>query len=628
MGKQVAPDTNLNNDIGGSNPISSASASNPQSNKIDEVRISSAVAPVNNSQNKYIPRMIDVWALGINTVLGGQFYGWNEGMVAGFGSYAIGQTLVGLAYVNLALSLSEICSTISFSGGAYGMTRVVLGFYVGFLVAAFELMEYITYISAAALFIARFMCDELGWESDYIPLICLVFYLCMIALVLEGNHVFWRVNKLMAIGIVSIIIIYILGSLQFTNLDRYARLNIDDDANANVQETAGDRQYWFAGGMVAFLRAVPLMTWGFGGIEATALVTDIIENPRVNVSYGISAAVLTLFVCMICVMFVGSSLPSDGLQLFAAMNYYMDSGFVLMGISTSAAHWLVLPAQFAMGGGFFVPAAKLYHAISESHLLPPFLQVHHFHPKQKIQDADASIISTTLQSIHESVTNQHHQYAVIYVSMVSYALCLISFYVPSFTMDSIPILFAQFTYFTDLYAYYQLKQVLNTSSSEGDSELFLNPLGIIGAGYSCLIFALVAISVILYSDNNYIEIIFVSCYTIVMSIYYFTYAKHHQIFSEEEQKKLLSLHVITNNRRKKKSSKRRVSKRSLFAYFLTTSNNRSSSKRQGSSFSVHSQPQQQSKSQNNSLNHNHNNQHQVGHQGSEHGGPLSANELV
>jgi hypothetical protein len=81
---------------------------------------------------QYVPKLFDVWAMGVTTVIGGSYYGWSEGLSAGFGSYCIGQILMGFAYIILVLCLAEMIATTSFSGGAYGMARVVLGFYPGF----------------------------------------------------------------------------------------------------------------------------------------------------------------------------------------------------------------------------------------------------------------------------------------------------------------------------------------------------------------------------------------------------------------------------------------------------------------------------------------------------------------
>lgn len=59
----------------------------------------------------------DVWALGITAVIGGQYFAWNSGFTAGFGSCCIAFALIGSAYLCLVLSLAEMTSGLPFEGG-------------------------------------------------------------------------------------------------------------------------------------------------------------------------------------------------------------------------------------------------------------------------------------------------------------------------------------------------------------------------------------------------------------------------------------------------------------------------------------------------------------------------------
>ena len=71
-------------------------------------------------------------------VAGGQLYGWNTGFVAGFGTYFVAQILVGFSYCIMLCCIGENTAALCFPGGSYGLTRVVLGFYSGFMVSAFQ----------------------------------------------------------------------------------------------------------------------------------------------------------------------------------------------------------------------------------------------------------------------------------------------------------------------------------------------------------------------------------------------------------------------------------------------------------------------------------------------------------
>ena len=81
-------------------------------------------------KSDYIPKTLDVWALGITIVIGGQYFAWNVGLNAGFGSFLIGTLLMGSAYVSLIYTIMETTSALPFAG-AFGLARCTIGFYAG-----------------------------------------------------------------------------------------------------------------------------------------------------------------------------------------------------------------------------------------------------------------------------------------------------------------------------------------------------------------------------------------------------------------------------------------------------------------------------------------------------------------
>lgn len=463
-----------------------------------------------NPSKKYTPKMFEIWCMGVATVIGGQYYGWNEGMAAGFGSYCIAQILTGFSFINLAFSLSEMISMTSFSGGAYGMARVMLGFYAGFIVASFELMEYITYISFSVVYISDFFCSHMDWDAAYSPLICLLFYLIASVFILDEDRLFW--GFVCAIGLVSltILLIYCFGSLGYVNFIDNASFHHD---HSNPSATTN----WFAGGMTAYMHILPFTTWGFGGVESLALLTDMADNPRVNLTYGMAYATVTLFVCMIFIMFVSASLP-PGMNDYKDMEFFMDAGWQRIGVNSNSAEWLIIPAQIAMAFGFFMPATRLMYAMAHSNLFP-----------DKIG----------LKSIHGK------KLALLYTCVISYFLCLVTIYVPQVDLTNIPILLAQVTYISDLYAFYRMRVDV-----QNRTQKFYNPFGLVGAGIAAIVFLLTAVSAIAFQDTYY-DIIYVFVYWIFLTLGYYAFAKHHQVFSDDEQKSLLVLHVIQNNKRKR-----------------------------------------------------------------------------
>ena len=58
----------------------------------------------------------DMWCLGITLVIGGQYFGWNVGLTAGFGSFMIATVLIAIGYICLVFCVSELSSALPFPG--------------------------------------------------------------------------------------------------------------------------------------------------------------------------------------------------------------------------------------------------------------------------------------------------------------------------------------------------------------------------------------------------------------------------------------------------------------------------------------------------------------------------------
>jgi ethanolamine permease len=128
-------------------PFSMAEVAEYCLTKINErMKLNDSAEEISSMANEY-----DLWAVGVSVVIAGILYGWNSGFSSGFGFFMVAQFIMALAYIILMFCLAEIASAISFSGGSYGLSRVILGFYIGFLVGYLELMQYAMY-SASTIF--------------------------------------------------------------------------------------------------------------------------------------------------------------------------------------------------------------------------------------------------------------------------------------------------------------------------------------------------------------------------------------------------------------------------------------------------------------------------------------------
>jgi ethanolamine permease len=212
--------------------------------------------------------LFDIWVLGITVVVGGQYFSWNAGLQAGFGSYLISTVFMGIAYIVLCICNAEVASALPFAGGAYGMARVSLGLYAGFIVGCLEACEYIAYVASSCIVLSTLVCDTTGSSLTLMPLYSLIFFLITVWIQVSGGLLFWRINAVLGVGSLGILLMYNFGSLYWANI-----------VNVSSPATTGSHEYtYFVGGMRSFVTVTPLAAWWFVGVESLNLCNAFVAN--------------------------------------------------------------------------------------------------------------------------------------------------------------------------------------------------------------------------------------------------------------------------------------------------------------------------------------------------------------
>ena len=73
---------------------------------------------------------------------------------------------------------------------------------------------------------------------------------------------------------------------------------------------------------------------------------------------------------------------------------------------------------------------------------------------------------------------------------------------------------------------------------------FTNPLGIYGAIYGMIGVSFLLVSIIGFSDDDYLAILYFSVFLGLITMYYFMYARYNQVFSDEEQSVLFVVYLL------------------------------------------------------------------------------------
>jgi ethanolamine permease len=454
-----------------------------------------------------------VWALGITVVLGGQYFSWNNGFEAGAGAFIICAFLVGAAYVCLIFSISEISSGLPFAGGSYGLARVSLGFYIGFVVGCCEAIEYMLYSSLVCSDLGDMIAQFFHMDDIYKPVLWIFFFIVALTVQIRGGQLFWNVNVVLALISLTLIIIYCFGSLRYVNFNAYAK-------KANYDDELPHVGYFFGGGKL-FMKSVHLIGCFFVGIDSLAFSAALVDEPKKSIPQGAVSCVLTLFVTCIMIIFITASLPR-GEHSIARSEAPLSNGFALIfGVSEYDAIFFSIPATFAVFIGFMFPYGKLLEGMANSKLLPtPFTWT--------------------------TPGRETPYFAMLAGSAVVYTVCLIVYFFPVVygSLFDLCILFGFVTNISQCIGYLAMSTRFQSIQRELHS-----PFGQAGAVFTIMVDIMGILSVVAFHDSHvalyaYLIILF------VLTVYYHAYAKHNQTFSEEESKILFVAHVITYNKGK------------------------------------------------------------------------------
>jgi len=486
-------------------------------NKVHDT--SGATSTTIHSSSEQVAHIKHIWAFGIVTVIGGQYYGWNAALEGGFIPYLLIQFIMGTAFIAYMCCASEVIGKIAFSGGAYGLSRVTLGFYAGFIVGYMELLEYVAYTAVSVVYVAKFLTDYCGSDPRYEPLFWLVYYIITIRIYHQGGKFLWNFMLVFAMACLLPLVIYCFCAMPYVNYSKYATLS---DENGTNPSYFGDN---VAYDMMKFL---PYTTWAYGGVESLALVTSLAVNPKKTIPLGIMSSVITLFVTNISVVCIMSAMP-PGINETIALQYPTNLGYTLaFNAPDSVSTMLMLPAQIGMAMGFMLPYARLTHSLAESNLLPQWLGL----KDQK----------TTTR-------------AMIVASAFGYVLCIISFLSDAFQsgLQNLCILAACLSYLAQIAGFVMLRTTYNTPS-----EGFSSPLGIGGAVYSSTVYLLLIISIVCdFQGDNGLTVASVTMTIGLLTIYYHTVCKKRQQMSKEEEATIFRFTIIKFNRRRAKCLSKR-----------------------------------------------------------------------
>jgi ethanolamine permease len=490
-----------------------------------------------------------VLPLGISLVTGGQIFSWNTGLQNGFWEFFISLLIMAFAYLCLMLSLSEITSSLPFSGGLYGFVRVSLGPLWGYLVGCCELVQNVFYVSAIALSLGKAFALITGLPSRYEPVAWLLFYVSSFYInfydgnkrvyqIDEGrehhNHQwFWRTQSILSVVCVVLIILYIAVTIPHMNFNKYS-LTSHHSLHQHQDSSSGG----FIQRLISSLCFSSLM---FIGSESLTLTCIDVNSPKSQIPTAMNWSYITIVITAVSLLFAIAS-QEPGVEEISSSFFPLDYGFSrFFQISRNQATWLSIPLIYTKGYSFMFCYGRQISSMIRSSLLPSLPAFFH------------SFFSGTYCSSKESTSPK---LGLIVGTILSVLVTIVWFFTfPSNFTSSSSSSFSSITFLLQLcllssyciYIFTLLSYLIMKSKYSILVRSYRSPLGTFGAISGIILFLFGIISIIGFNDslkkgeNALIGFIVIM---IIFVLLYFFMIRHKQSFSIDEQKTLFSAYLI------------------------------------------------------------------------------------
>jgi ethanolamine permease len=384
---------------------------------------------------------------------------------------------------------------------------VTLGTLPGFLIGCFDAYQSIFSLMYSVLALGVMINVVSGAGRKWEPVWWIIIYASYMVMHIIGGRWMWRALRVLSVGSMCILLIYLLGSIKFADFQKYAPLSYPPGL------TGGDR--YFQGGIDLFLKILPVCCWFFVGMESVNLASHETVDPKRDVPRAYLSAFLTVLCTSAACVLVGASIYPGATFLPLYLNPTSLGYMHIFDIDYRRATCLSLPAIYTAGFGFTYYYGSQVRAMGKSGLANFWLGY------------DVPGFKTPVP-------------ALLFGFVVGYCVGLRYYFfeiLPHEDLLSISLLGATATYCSQFFSFIVFR--LHYSSIKRE---FTSPLGIAGAVYGLLVFLLTFIVIAGFEKSPAIEIFAV--YVGILIVYYFAVVQKRQVFSEEERTVLFKAYLI------------------------------------------------------------------------------------
>lgn len=278
-------------------------------------------------------RVRGLWALGVGTVIGGDFFGWQAVLAFGFGAALVALLASSLLYLLLASSVAELAALLEHGAGPSQFAFACFGTRVAFFVGLCETLKCFFVVGAVAWGLASYLGAIFETSMSLLPLFWVLSVFALTAVNLAGAQ-----SSALAQMFTSVVSVVLLSVFYVGALGR------GTDFNNLALEGKGMFDGLTASGLMA---VAPFGLWFFLGIEELPLAMEVTVNPRQSMPRGLLASWATLVVLGLLTLFLSCAVP-PGTTILATKDYPLLEGYYYAFGRSQATRWGCLTLVIGM----------------------------------------------------------------------------------------------------------------------------------------------------------------------------------------------------------------------------------------------------------------------------------------
>jgi ethanolamine permease len=312
-----------------------------------------------------------LWGLGVAAVISGDFSGWNFGIGnAGWGGMLIATIIIGLMYIFMIYSISEMSAAMPHTGGAYSFARSAMGPWGGFITGFAETIEYVITTAVvgtfAALYADAIVADLFGINLPILAWVIII-YVIFVALNAAGAAASFRFAFIIAVISLAVLAIFFVAALVS---GQFSVDNLFD-----IVPEAGGSTFLPYGVMGIFL-AMPFAIWFFLGIEELPLAAEETKTPAKDIPKGAITGLFTLLTTAFLVLILNpgilgaAAISESGEPILDGFRAIFPNSDIAALLSLMALAGLIASFQ-----GIMFAAGRNVYSLSRAGYYPKFLSL-------------------------------------------------------------------------------------------------------------------------------------------------------------------------------------------------------------------------------------------------------------